>query len=52
MYVAIRLTKLNIRFLVPRPHPLTAGRLPSALVQLNYIAVTFWMYMYILSVAT
>ena len=48
-YLIIRPNKLNIQFLLPRPCPLTAGCVPYVYVQLNYVAVAFWMY--ILSVA-
>ena len=36
-----RPSKLDIQFLVPRPHPPTAGRVPCAHAQLNYVAVAF-----------
>ena len=40
----IRPNKLNIRFLVPHPRSLTAGCVPCAHAQLNYVTVAFWMY--------
>ena len=43
--------KLNIRFQFPRRRHLTASRIPYAHEQLKYIAVVFWMYRYISSVA-
>ena len=39
-----RPNKLYIWFLVPHPNPLTASHVPCAHAQLNYIAVTIWMY--------
>ena len=46
----LRPNQFNIRFLVSRPRPLTAGRVPCVHAQLNYVTVACWMY--ISSVAT
>ena len=46
----VRPNILDIRFLVPRPWPVTAGYVPCAYAQLKYVPVAFWMY--ILLVAT
>ena len=42
-----RPNKLYTRFLVPCLHPLTAGRMPCAHAQLNYLNVAFWMYIHV-----